>query len=131
MGEVEHVGIHAYQAVIITAAAEEQQVAQLVAILRDATVIEHLAQAAVGHRVLSATGELVEDLLVVQHEHPEVVIFLVERCHAAGLFQIGARSQNNHVRHRLAVDILIIHLALEDRIGIGSRLAKGDKLLAS
>ena len=56
-------------AVVERARAEQQQVLELDAV----TVIEHLAQQAVGHSVARAAGELVEHLLLSHHGHVDAV----------------------------------------------------------
>ena len=131
MGIVQGVGIGADQAVVIAAAAHQQEVTQTVAVITDATVIEHLAQAAVGHRILSAAGELIVHLFLFENEDAEMVSPLMQLGHSAGLFKICTRRDDDHVRRRLTVYILVRHLTQKLGVGIGTRLVKGHKLAAS
>ena len=131
MGIVQGIGIGADQAVVITAASHQQEVAQTVAVITGATVIEHLAQPAVGHCILSAAGKLVVHLFLFENEDAEMVSLLMQFSHTAGLFKIGTRRDDDHVRRRLAMDILVRHLTQQFGMGIGARLVKGHKLAAS
>ena len=131
VGVVQQVGISSDQAVVIAATTQQQQVAQTVAVLALATVIEHLAQATVGHGVLGAAGELVEDLLVVQHEHAETVKFLMQVGQSISLLQIGTGRENDHVGGGFTVDVLIGYLIQVFGVKEGARLVEDDKLLTA
>ena len=101
-------------------------------------VIEHLAQPAVGHRVLCAAGELVEHLVLVKDQNAEVVGLLMQLGHTAGLVEhtaglveIGTGRHDNHVGRGLAMDILVGNLAQQLRVRIGTRFVKGHKLASA
>ena len=85
-------------------------------IITDATVIEHLAEPAIGHGIMGSAREFVEHLLVIEHQHAEVVILLVQASHAIGLLEVSTRSEDNHIGGSLAVDILVFHLT--DQFGM-------------
>ena len=87
------------------------------AVITHTTVIEHLAQATVGHRIRSAAGELIKHLLVVEDQYTEAVILLMQGSHTLCLFQIGSRGEDNHVGGRLGMDILVNHLTHQLRMG--------------
>ena len=132
LGIIQQIGVSTYQTVVIVAAAEQQQVLQPMAVFALAAVIEHLAQATIGHRIMRAAGKLVVHLLVVKHQHAESVMLLMQVRHTLRLLQISAGSEDNHVGGCLSMDILVGHLALKFRAGIAiGRLDKGDKLAAS
>ena len=67
---------------------------------------------------------------MVQHEHTEVVILLMQRGNAARLLQIGTGCQNNHVRNRLTVDILVGDIVNKFRMREGARFVKCYELQA-
>ena len=101
------------------------------ALLVGSTVIEHLAQPAIGHSVLGAAGELVEHLLLVNDENAEIVIILMQGGHTARLLQIGAGRHDNHIGNRLAMDILVGHISLKNGIQETAGLVESDKLTAA
>ena len=72
-----------------------------------AAIIVHLAQSAIGHCIMHTAGELVEDFLVIQHEHPEAVDLLMQCSDTVGLLEIGAGCQDNHVGRLHAMNVLV------------------------
>ena len=87
-GIAQGIGVSAYEFVVVTSTSHQQQVTQFMPVSIGPAVIEQFAQAAIGHRVAGATGELVKNFLLFQHKHPEMINLLMQVGDTVGLLKI-------------------------------------------
>ena len=91
-------------AVVEGAAAQEQHVAELVLV----AVIEHLVHEPQCHGIGRAARELIEHLLLVEHEHLHAVFVVVHLCYALCLVEEVLVAHDDHVGGGLAVYVLVL-----------------------